>query len=183
MEHAQLCAIIRELARGGEERGEYEVSSVALTDDLQYVTFYRPQGYAMVRMSKADASNIGTFVQIAGGGAVGVPADATFCQGILERHAAIDWGGPFVRSWPNGLMTFATQMVTPGILYSDPDSFGFLLGMVDLFGEAARSIALELVPRFGGELLDGTGSNHEADLFAALVGPPPPGVDLPDFDP
>lgn len=53
----------------------------------------------------------------------------------------------------------------------DGNGAGFLMGMVDLLGEIASSIASELVPHYGGDLLDGSGPNDENEFFIALVGP------------
>lgn len=182
MNFDEVHGVVEEFAQVGERRGDYAVSSVALADGLHYWIFRRPQGYSLLKLSRADTPNIDAFLQLAGGGAIDVPADANLCQAIFERHVNIDWGGPFVRSWPNGTMAYGTQMVLPAaLLHRDPNAWSFVFGMVDLFGEIARSIAVELVPRFGGEMLDGTGDNHDAEFFGALLGPPPPGIDLAAF--
>ena len=71
-------------------------------------------------------------------------------------------------------MTYGSQMTVPGeALSTEANGGGFLMGMIDLLGEMANSIARDLVPHYGGSLLDGTDANDENDLFTALVGPPP----------
>jgi hypothetical protein len=176
--HKELCGVVDELAELGQQRGQYSLSRFNFGEDLRVFAFRRPAGFSMVKLSRSSKDNVGTFIQIAGGGALGVPANADLCRSIFERHINIDWGGPFVRSYPDGSLTYGTQVVLPSILFDlgNSASFGFLLGMVELFGEVARSIAVELVPRYGGDLLDGSNSQHENDLFGALAGPPPPSL-------
>ncbi len=62
-------------------------------------------------------------------------------------------------------------MLPAEALTMDGNGAGFLMGMVDLLGEIASSIASELVPHYGGDLLDGSGPNDENEFFIALVGP------------
>jgi hypothetical protein len=174
MDYATVTRLIEDLAATGERRGDYQVGGFDFGEDLRVKTFLKPAGYTMVKLSKVEQSNIGTFVQIAGGGAVNVPGSSDLCRSIFARHIDLDWGGPFVRAWPDGTMTYGCQVTVPGAaLASDGNGGGYLMGMIDLMGEVAKSIARDLVPHFGGALLDGTGANDENDLFTALVGPPP----------
>lgn len=178
--HEELSEIVGEYATIAEQRGDYEVRRMNLGQGVGAVTFTRPQGYSMIKLVRAEAANVGTFVQVAGGGAMNAPINPSLCQEMLDRHIQLDWGGPFVRSWPDGSMTYGTQMTLPGVILGqeNPEGFGFLFGMVDAFGEAARLIAGDLVPHFGGSVLDGSEPDHDQQLLVALIGPPPEGMKL-----
>ena len=175
MDHTAVCKLIGDLAAEDERRGLSVTHSFDFGDELRITTFRKPAGYTMVKLNKAPQPDIGTFIQIAGGGAVNAPINSDLCRAIFNRHINMDWGGPFVRSWPNGTMTYGSQMVLPGeALAMDANGVGFLAAMIGLLGEMAYSIAVELVPRFGGNLLDGSGANDENEFFVALVGTGPP---------
>ena len=94
IDHGTVCELIEDLATTGEQRGDYRTGGFDFGDELRVKTFQKPAGYTMVKLSKADEANIGTFIQIAGGGAVNVPGSADLCRAIFARHIDMDWGGP-----------------------------------------------------------------------------------------
>jgi hypothetical protein len=170
IDHPTICRLIGDIAAEEERRNLGTTRSFDFGDDLMVTTFCKPTGYTMVKLTKASTPDIGTFIQVAGGGAKSVPASGELCQAIFERHRKFDWGGPFVRAWPIGTMTYGSQMVVPAeALAMDGKGLGFLGAMIDLLGQMAHSIAIELVPHFGGVLLDGSGTDDENDLFTALL--------------
>jgi hypothetical protein len=127
---------------------------------------------SMITAVEAPDAGIGTFIHIAGGGAWGARADSPLYEHLVTRCLDFDWGGPFARV-VHGATVYGTRVVVPSSILTSENlmsAYGFLGGMVKVLGEVARTVATELVPRYGGELFGDGGPDDDLRLLIAIFG-------------
>lgn len=168
-----------------KQSGDCLVRDLFGNDDgsLKVVTYTFDTGFALLvtRRPEAEAppgsQDQRTVLEIFGGGAMGARPEPILFQHLLTRHMDFEWGGPFVRHFPSGTVTYGSRAVTTSDLLTQDNLrgvFSYLDGMVNMMGQIARHIALELIESTGGELLDGADPQHDIELLTAVLGPPSP---------
>jgi hypothetical protein len=167
-------------AIGNTLRDEFVLSEVFDgAHPIKAMTFTNPDAYTMLKCRRPEQPDGWTRIQIAGGGGLGARPEPGLFQHLILRSNSFDWGGPFAANHPNGTVTYGSQLTIPSTLVNqtDPrDAAAFTMNMIRIMGQAARILATEAIPHFGGSLLNGSDQTHDTLLLAALLGTMPPDI-------
>ena len=176
--YSEIVKVIDAIANRLREDGEFLPATVWSGESpFKAVTFTNPGSFVLLQCEEPEHPDDWVSIQIAGGGGLGARPDPNLFRHLLLRSNDFIWGGPFASINPNGTVTYGHQLTISSSLVSreDPrDAMLFMMDMVQVIGEAARLLATEVLPQFGGYLLDGSDQKHDAVLLAALLGPIPP---------
>lgn len=165
--YLQFREVLASLADGGRAYN-YRTEVVINSDDCWLSTWANDNLYVIVQASVADAALNRTLLDVHAGGAYGMQPDGEVFYSLATASWRFDYGGPWARVHEGGV-AFGWRSRLPSELFGEAnlsDAFGFVLGMVDAFGQAAAVLSEELIPRFGGfRCLD-----RDPNAWPALLG-------------
>lgn len=165
--------MLTELASEAPRHG-YRTSVAIDSDDTWLATWANDDLYVLVQAAIADARIGRSLIDVHAGGAYGARPNESLYEALATSTWRFDYGGPWARRMPDGLVSFGWRTRLPSELFSDgnaSDAFGFLLGMIDAFGFAAGTLARELIPAFGGHLSRATDPYAFPNLLAGILPP------------
>jgi hypothetical protein len=167
---ASMRETLNLLADGGQA---YEVTKVIDEDDTWLATFANESLYVLVQASLAHPQLNRSLIDVHAGGAYGMRPDGMLFEAIATSTWRFDYGGPWARIRDDGA-AFGWRSRLPSELFCDAnrsEAFGFVLGMVDVFGSAAEVLAEELIPRFGGRRIRVDDPQAWPPLLSGLLPP------------
>jgi hypothetical protein len=165
----ELLDVLRIMGNKLDSEGDYKVNIFFDESGPFFAqTYANSSAFVCLRAFKMPGDNQRTLLEIAGGGAHSAPTDGRLFQHLLMRGLDFYWGGPFARVLGDGTVTYGSRLTLPSDLLSTAnDSFMFVTDMIEVMGKASRSLAQELVPRFGGQSFCGV-EKDDIRIVAAL---------------
>jgi hypothetical protein len=119
------------------------------------------------------------------GGAYGVSHNPEVLEHLATSSWRFDYGGLWCRTYSEatttptpGTLNFGWRSRLPSELFTDAnrsDAFGFLLGMVDTFGQASSILAAEVAPIGGGQRMRADDPQAWPALLGGMLPPEDPG--------
>lgn len=165
----ELLDILRVMGSKLDSEGDYKVSILFDESSPFFAqTYANSSVFVCLRAFNAPGDNQRMLLEIAGGGAHSTPADGRLFQHLLTRGLDFDWGGPFARILGDGTVTYGSRLTLPSdIISTANNSSAFVTEMIDVMGKESRTLAQELVPRFGGQSFCGV-EKDDIRIVAAL---------------
>jgi hypothetical protein len=166
----ELLDILRAMGSKFDSEGDYKVNILFDGSGPFFAQTYASSSvFVCLRAFTMPGDSQRTLLEIAGGGAHSAPADGRLFQHLLTRGLDFDWGAPFARILEDGTVTYGSRLTLPSdILSTANNSFAFVMDMIDVMGKASRTLAQELVPRFGGQSFCGV-EKDDIRIVAALA--------------
>lgn len=152
LSYGEIRDTLRSMVASGPERG-YTTTEV-LSDDVTWLgTWATHNIYVLVQAMVVDPGLGRTLIDVHAGGAHGCHPSPALWQTVASSSWRCDYGGPWARLLPGPTAAFGWRGRYPSDLFHQenlPDAFGFVLGMVEIFGQTAAALAAEMIPQFGG---------------------------------
>jgi len=152
---------------------QYRTSTVIDSDDCWLGVWANDGLYVLVQASVAEPALNRTLLDVHAGGAYGMNPRGELFQALATSSWRFDYGGPWARVRNDGA-AFGWRSRLPSELFSEgnlSDAFGFVLGMVDAFGQACTVLADELIPQYGGKVCRDFDPNSWPALLSGLLPP------------
>jgi len=152
MSYDEIRETLKSMAVSGQERG-YTTTEV-LNDDVTWLgTWASNSRYVLLQATMVDPGLGRTLIDVHAGGAHGCQPAPALWQTLASASWRCDFGGPWARLLPGPTAAFGWRGRYPSELFHEanlPDAFGFIMGMIEIFGAAAEALADELIPSYGG---------------------------------
>jgi hypothetical protein len=165
-----------------KETDEYSVTTVIDEEDAYFTTFANPKLYAIVSISAVPGRCL---IDVHAGGAYGVSHTPEVLELLATSSWRFDYGGLWCRTYSEGTTTptpgtlnFGWRSRLPSELFSEgnrSDAFGFLFGMVEMFGAASSTLAEAVAPIGGGRPIRVDDPQAWPALLGGMLPPEDPG--------
>lgn len=168
--YTEIVRMMEETSAAYARAGEYVVRDVLPAPRV--ISFTNPRIFALVKITE-DKGASKTYIEIAGGGGHNARPEPRLFYHLVTRGMDFDWGGPFAKHYSDeGSVTYGQRLLVPNdVIVSEniPNSIGYIYGMIDMVGGAARIIASEIVGETGGRLLEGADREDDIALMTAMM--------------
>lgn len=170
--YSRLREVLTLLASGAP-RDQYRVSTAIDSEDCWLGVWANDGVYVLVQAAVAEPALNRSLIDVHAGAAYGMQPSRELFQTLATASWRFDYGGPWSRVRQDGT-AFGWRSRLPSELFSEgnlSDAFGFVLGMVDAFGQACNVLADELIPRFGGTRCRDYDPNSWPALLSGMLPP------------
>lgn len=168
--YGEYVDLLDGFAQHMSKAGAYKVLDFSV-GSIRMWCFMNDQLFSLIRIQDVGPNSL-AFIDIAGAGARGMRPDGELFRYIAMPDERFQYGSRFVSVRRDGLVLSGARLALPLAILSrsDAECTRFVLAMVENLGLYSRQTAGELIPAYGGRLLDGDDQDDMSELFAAVSG-------------
>ena len=129
--------------------------------------------FSLIKCVPSLTDNSHSYIELLGGGAWGVVPDPRLFPHLTNRAADFHHGGAFSGTAQDGTVTYGLRATITGQVFWDESAsaaYAYVADTLIGLGVAARIIAQELVPHFGGNVFDREDQQSDLRLLWSVSG-------------